>query len=260
MIIARFGPTWASAMALPNGMMLDDHGTDRPAISARVGGLDGEFDFMGDDANPIAPVRLKKTAIVTATTWAGVETALATLRASLVGSESYLWGECRDGSRRWAYAKCVSFSDADKVGQILHCPVEIEFLLPEGIWYSETQHTANNSEGAHSLSNAGNIPAPLFVWTSGGAALTSTTIANATNGSGWTINLASIGIYSIDVDPASYSAVTHGGATDYFDVLTPAQPGKLWLTLDPGANSLTSSSAGGTSTGWEFRWYDTWVM
>lgn len=260
MIIARFGSSWAGAYVLPRGMMIDDYGTDRAPLSARVGGLDGEFDFIGDDANPIAPVRVKKTAIITATTWAGVETALDALRVALVGGESYLWGECRDGSHRWAYAKCVSIGDADKVGQILDCPIEIEFLLPEGVWYSETQHVTNNAEGSYTINNAGNVPATLFVWTSGGAALSSTTIANATNGSGWTINLASIGVYSIDIDPAAYAAVTHGGSTDYFDLITPAQPGKLWLTLDPGDNSLTASSVGGTSTGWEFRWYDTWVM
>ncbi|NTU66126.1 MAG: hypothetical protein HGB05_22650, partial [Chloroflexi bacterium] len=257
MIIARYGSTWAGGYVLPNGMMIDDYGTDRASIASRVGGLDGVFDYLGDDANPIAPVRVRKTAIISATSWAGVETALDTLRAALTGEESCLWGECRDGTHRWAYAKCVLIGDADKTGQYLHCPIEIEFLLPEGLWYGETQHVENESEGAYTWNNAGNVPATLFVWTSCDAALSSTTIANATNGSGWTLDLSAIGNYSTDVDPAAYSVVAHGGSTDRFDQLTPAQPGRLWLTLDPGDNSLTSSSVGGTSTGWEFRWYDT---
>ena len=262
MIIARFGATWAGATALPTAMMEDDYGPDRPPLANPVGGLDGEFDHSGEDANPIAPVLVRKSFVVTATTWAGVETALDTLRAALLGGgESKLWGEMRDGTHRWAWAKCTEFGAPDRVGQMLHCPVEIAFELSEGLWYSETEHYLNlPGAGTTVINHAGNVPAILRATTGVTAAISSTTIANSTNGSGYTIDTSALGDAGFDIDPADYSCMQYLGATDYFDLLTPAQPGRLWLTLAPGNNSIVTSSVGGASSGWNSYWYDTWVM
>lgn len=260
MIIARFGDTWAGAYSLPNGGMADDYGTDRPPITSRVGGQNGEFDAIGTDANPIAPVRVKKTAIVTATSWAGVETALAAMRAALVGNESKLWGEVRDGSRRWAYAKCVAFSAADRFGQILHCPITLEFLLTEGVWYSETLHTTTKTTAAaHVLANAGNVPAAVKV-TVVPAVASMTAFAASATGQGWawagTLNTAK----SLIVDAAAYSATNDGA--DAYAALTITRPSALWLHLLPGNNTITitRTQGGGGTFAATFEWYDTWIM
>ena len=260
MIIARFGDTWAGAYVLPNSMMADDFSADRPAITSRVGGQDGEFDYIGTDANPIAPVRVRKSAIVSATTWAGVETALAAMRAALVGNESKLWGEVRDGSRRWAWAKCIGFKASDRFGQILHCPIDIEFLLTEGLWYSEAANTTTKTTAAaHVMANAGNVPAAVKV-TVVPAVAAMTAFAAAATGQGWswagTLNTAK----SLIVDSAAYSATNDGA--EAFSALTITRPSALWLHLLPGNNTITISKAqcGGGTFAATFEWYDTWIM
>ena len=262
MIIDRFGSTYAGAYALPAAMLEDDWQSARPTLADRVSGRYGAFDYFGDDANPIAALRVTRRSVITATTWAGVETALDALRAALnaATAENKLWGLCRDGSKRWAWAKVESVRAPDRVGQILHCPVDLAFGLREGLWYSETAHSeAKTATGAHVLANAGNVRTPVKV-TVVPAVATLTAFAVSATGQGWAWAGSLAAGQSLIVDAAAY-AVTRNGSDDYA-ALTLTEPSTFWLYLEPGNNTLTLTRTQGVSGTFTatFEWSDTWVM
>lgn len=263
MIVSRFGSTWAGAYMLPNAMMVDDFGTDRQALSARVGGLDGEFDYHGDDANPIGPVTVKKTAIITATSWAGVETALDALRAATITqAESKLWLLMRDGSHRWAWAKCIGLSDPDRTGQFLHCPIEITFYLSEGLWYSESENTATLANaGSVNVVNVGNVAAAVRVGvTVTTAALTAFAVSSAACGWSFAGSVAAAAGEKLIVDAAAYSALNNG--SDCYANLTITNEARLYLFAEPGTTlfTITKTQGGGGTISTTLKWYDTWVL
>jgi hypothetical protein len=61
MIIDRFGDTYATAYQLPRGNVVDDWAISRPPVIARVGGMNGAFDFYGSDNYPVQPMTIRKT-------------------------------------------------------------------------------------------------------------------------------------------------------------------------------------------------------
>jgi len=92
--------------------------------------------------------------------YTNLDAALETLKRSVLGvGESKLWLEMRDGSHRWAWAKCQKVRQIERVEDRLAVPVELEFYLREGVWYSETLHSGlvSGTSGNATLANAGNI-------------------------------------------------------------------------------------------------------
>jgi hypothetical protein len=67
-IIDRFGTTYATAYVFPRAQEVDTWRAERPAISARVSGLPGAFDYWGDNNFPWSPITLRKSFILTDTT------------------------------------------------------------------------------------------------------------------------------------------------------------------------------------------------
>lgn len=262
MKIAVFGTTYAGGYAFPTYRASDDMTTERPSIVTRVGGASGAYDFIGTTANPIAPVIVRKNFSIAASTYAGVETALETARSSLLAAaENKLWALMRDNTKRWTWAKVTAFSAPENVGTRLTIPVSVEFMCRDGVWYNETQHTQNIATATSTvIANAGNTKAALRVDTGGDASVSTLSTTNSTNGSGWSFDATSFGIFGVDVDPAAYSAMQYLGSTDYYQYLTPSVPGDLWLYLSPGNNTIVTANTGGTANGWNLYWYDTWVM
>lgn len=137
MRIVRFGAVYASAYVLPTASEVDAWSIERPAVYARVSGLPGAFDFYGDNKFPISAFTIRKSALVTAATYAAVETAISALKAATIAvDESKLWALMRDGTTtHWAWAKCISLRISDQKEQIYFIPVEIEFFCREGVWH-----------------------------------------------------------------------------------------------------------------------------
>lgn len=261
MIIAGFGSTWAGAYQFPSSDMADEWSQQRPVVSQRVNGLDGEFDHWGDEPFPLANATVTKRFALTGTAWADIETALTTLRAALQAStvENKLWALQRDGTYRWAWAKVDRVSAPDRVGQILHCPVEIVFSLREGLWYSESAHSdAFTTTGTHTLTNNGKVRAPVKV-TIAPAGANIVAFAVAATGQGWAWAGVLSSPHSLIVDAGGFSCLNNG--TDEFDLLTITDPFTFWLYADPGTTTITitrTQGGGGTFVA-TFEYWDTWA-
>ena len=194
--------------------------------------------------------------------WVTLGTALDALRAAtLARGESKLWALMRDGSHRWTWAKCVSLSAPERVGQIHHQPVRLRFYCRTGLWYSETLHSLV-TDGDDTLNNAGNAIAHFTatcVCTA--TAATSIEIQHVFNPieslrfqTEWTG--AGTAGKSLIIDSERYR-VTLDGAGVYGGLSTVYS--NEWLSLLPGDNQirvLTSSNL----TSVTYTWYDTWVM
>ncbi len=61
MIIDRFGSAYATAYQLPILQGQDDWATSRPPVLAKVGGMNGAFDFYGTSNYPLESVTVKKS-------------------------------------------------------------------------------------------------------------------------------------------------------------------------------------------------------
>ena len=270
MIIARFGDTWSTAHEFGTIEAEDNWSTRREPVQQQVGGASGVYDFFGSEDYPVQPLTVAKRYTITSSTYAGVETTdLETLRGDLYNGISKLWGEMRDGTRRWAWAKCVGLKTNEKSKTAkTAAEVELEFFIPEGVWYSETANTVNKTaDDAFNVTNAGNFPALVyaeltpssvkvtkFFW-----AVVSPLISTATT---FTWEDTGTGIPSGDtliIDSAAYSITMAG--LDSYRYVTLGTGQVAWLYLAPGTNNVTiivTQALGSWSL--DFQWYDTWVM
>lgn len=261
MIIQAFGATYATAYVFPNVAASDSLPIARPAQTARVSVRNGVFDYMGDKPYQHGAQTVTKSFTVVAATYAGVETTLEALRAATIAQdESKLWCVMRDGSRRWAWAKCVSFSAPDMRGAFLDAQVTLEFLCREGLWYNEAIHQqGKSSDGTVTLNNAGNVNTPVKISTGSGTG-TLAQFSASTAVSGWDFAGAVFAGNDLIVDAAAYTA-TNNGANCYSS-MTFDDSDTFWLAFAPGDNVLTISSlvGGGASFSALIEWYDCWVM
>jgi hypothetical protein len=292
MIIARFGATWDTAYNFGAAKGSDDWAAERPAVVQRVGGSSGAFDFYQDKNYPVAPLVVKKTwdlyptATITPVgggiygtgdlygigqvwgtgtsynqSYADLDGALDALHLSTISrGRSKLWGLLRDGSRRWAWAKCTGLRTAENYQQKFHLNVETSFMCPEGLWYGEEEQTqmfANQTlPRTFTLTNSGTIPAPLHVGANKliTGSLTSLSLTNNTNGMSWSISGISVAHGNgpnIIIDSGSYTC-------DQYDHLTLPAGQQVFMQLEPGDNSLTYTASSSASAA-EFRWFDTYL-
>lgn len=215
-------------------------------------------------------VRVAYTVRPKSVRWSQLDTSLDALRAATIAvGESKLWGLLRDGTQRWAHAKCVGLRCPEQVGQIAHQPVDLEFYLREGsIWYGASEQTGAGSGTTPqtvTCTNSGNVLTPVraYMSGSGSAGITSITINNTTNGSGWVWAGAGgfTGVWTLTVDAAAATALkTYPTSTSAYDDLTINNPFEFWLYLSPGSNSISVSYTGTGFTGVAFYWYNAWVM
>lgn len=208
--------------------------------------------------------------------YAGIEAALDALKLGTISKKSMkLWGQRRDDTHRWAYAKCVGLKPVEKYSNPrLVLPVEIEFHLREGLWYAETasQHIVTNEPSPHTftLTNNGDQPALVkatLANTTGpgiGGQIALPKLENLTNGYQWTFDRAGTS-YDVDkmktmiVDAAAYSVV-YDGAGNYASLTWPATQ-NVFMRLEPGANNMRftySIVESGTYT-LTLDWYDTYL-
>jgi hypothetical protein len=257
MLVTRFGDTYNTAYVLPLAMVEDDIARHRSPQVQPVANADGAFDFHGNAAWPIEPLLVRKTAIVTAATWAGVDTALDALHAATIAvGERRLWAELRDGSKRWAWAKCRSIHAPDRIGQPQHCPVDLEFDLREGLWYAETAglHQIVGA-GTFTLTNAGDVRVPVKVTVTANATPTTAYAISATGRSCSFAGRLAATARAI-VDAASYLATNDGA--DCYSSLTITNKSSFWFYLEPGSNSVTITFTGGNPSA-DIEWNDAYL-
>jgi len=247
MLTTRFGDTYSTAYVLPLAMVEDDIARVRSPQVQQVANADGAFDFNGASAWPIAAGTVKKRAIVTAATWQAVDVTLDALHAATIApGEQRLWAEMRDGSKRWAWAKCLSIHAPDKVGQPFHCPIELEFTLREGLWYAETAKTQTQAGAATiALVNSGDVRVPVSVSVTANATAT-TAYAVGAPGRGWSFAGTLAGTKTLIVDAAAY--ISTNNALNCFSSLSITDRAAFWFYLEPGSNSVTITFTGGNPT------------
>lgn len=292
MIIARFGDAWDTAYAFGSAKGSDDWAAERPAVVQRVGGSSGAFDFYQDSNYPVAPLVVKKTWDLYPTTvqtpvgggiygtgdlygvgqvwgtgtsynqsYADLDGALDALhQATISRGRSKVWGLLRDGSRRWAWAKCTGLRTAENYQQKFHLNVEASFMCPEGLWYGEEQQFqmfANQAlPHSQTVTNAGTQPAMLYI----GAGklitgtLTSINLVNDTNGMWLSIDDISEGVSN---SPNVIADAAAAYCSHYSNLTLPAGQ-QIFMQLEPGGNSLRFNASSSTVSV-EYRWYDTYL-
>lgn len=278
MRIARFGDTYAAGYTFSTTLMDDNWQSARPPIAQAVSGANGVFDYYGSNPYPIAPVLANKKFAITGTSHADLEDSLITLRAATIATDrSKLWWLDRDGSTKyWAWAKCTRLRAVDTYkerGQWVKL-VDIDFYMPEGVWYGETENSDSDTEpaafGSRTVTNSGNynalVKTTVTLGTTGGSGngVINTTVGNH----GWEYD--SVGTNPLIVDARTYT-VTEGGVDGYSEfglndgsapwaADAPTIDHVAWLWLQPGSNTLKTYTVSGTGATFKFEWWDTYVF
>lgn len=139
MIITRFGDTFDAAYVFPTLKASDDFNYARPVAVQPRSGRDGAFDTLGDDNAPMASCTITKTCVLSASTYAALETALDAIKAATVGQgRSKVWGVTRGGDRRWAWGKVVNADYPESRDHSnLTLPMSFTIWLPVVEWYAD---------------------------------------------------------------------------------------------------------------------------
>ena len=220
MLIARFGPTWAGAIVLPATEASDDWPNSTLPTVVQAGGAGGAFDFSGDKPYPLQPITVSKTLVATSSTWAAIEP-LVDIYKGLVGyGRDKLWGLCRDGSHRWAWAKCIEVNASEKPKQFHTYPVTMKFYLPEGVWYAEnpTSHIFYHTAPVTTL-NGNWFAYPVFTIAVTVGTMNAFTLSDV--GGRWSLTYTHniTAAHSVVVNSAALSCV-HTGVTNAYQYLT----------------------------------------
>jgi hypothetical protein len=269
MIIARFGAQYNTAYQFPILRSLDDWQTQRPAVIQQVGGMNGVFDFYGSGTYPLSAIVLRKSFALSArapfqqNAYADVELLLNTIRTNVLGAgEQKMWGVTRDNSVRWAWAKCTSLRAPESYNNKLSVPVDLEFMLREGVWYGAEQSGTSLTHLMSyplTLTNNGNLPADVVLHiTSATGTITSLTLANSTNGYTCTWTGSATFGQSLRIDTGAWS-VTKASAGAYSG-LTYGATQERWFRLQPGNNVVSLTVVGSTNWSGSLTWWDTYLL
>lgn len=193
-----------------------------------------------------------------------LDTVIDRLRlATIAVGKSKLWGEMRDGTSIWCWAKCITLNVSSGISDRLSTPVELEFFCQDGLWYGATAHefVADGTTNNYNATQSGNYPAAVTV----DAVNTSGSMSNVAMWTGalrlnW-IGTATVGQHlivtsrpnSVKVNGVGdFAGVTYyNGANDY----------DPWLTVNPtGTTYLQTGDGGVTFTSVTFTWYDTYLL
>lgn len=280
MIITDF-----STYTFPTLQAVDDWTLERPAVIQPVGGASGAFDFYDigtltevGSQYPVAPVIVTKSFVLKSSTYVGVQALLSTLRINTIAYTSpsniqpLLTATARNGSTRYfAKAKCISLHSAESwenAGQVI-LPVELQFILPEGIWYGASRNSENRSgTGDITVANAGNYPALLEVTISAGATNPTIKVNRTSIPTGtvcewtWTGTTAGTLTNTFIVSAEEYRCENNGADAYSGLALGSGQIAWLWLPSNPGAATyvvnVSGSVGGGLVT--TVSWNDTYIL
>lgn len=239
--------------------LVDSVASDGSLTATDAGDLPYIREYPGD---PFVSFDIYESYTPYSRTYAGVETAINALKqATIARGESKLWALMRDGSKRWAWAKCTRFKPPEKYTNKLAVPVSLSFNLPEGLWYAENNSTTTRTaNGTFAVTNNGDHPAMLRVALQNlGNPITRVVLSNAANGYSWTFGGTVAFTKSLIVDAGLYSC-TNDGVGARADLTLPATQ-IVWLQLEPGSNALTLTVTQAAPVSWSavLTWYDTYL-
>lgn len=249
MLIARFGPTWAGATVLSSVDASDDWLNSTTPVVAQAGGAGGAFDFAGDKPYPLQPITVSKTLTVASSDWATVESCVDVYKGLIGIGRDKLWGVCRDGSHRWAWAKCVEVNASEKPKQFHTYPIAMKFYLSEGMWYAEnlTSHIFYHTAPV-SLMNGNWFAYPTFTLGVTNGTINSFTLSDV--GGRWSMAYSNAvsAARQVVINCAAMS-VTHTGVANAYQYLTIPSNQFPWSWLVPGNSSVQLAiSYGGSLT------------
>lgn len=238
MLIARFGSTWAGATVLPTNEASDDWVNSTVPTVVQAGAAGGVFDFAGDKSYPLQPITVGKTLTVASSTWAGVEPYVDTYKGLVGYGRNKLWGLCRDGSHRWAWAKCVEVNASEKPKQYHTYPIAMKFYLPEGVWYAEnlTSHVFTHAAPVAVL-NGTWFAYPTFTIAVTVGTINAFTLSDV--GGRWSLTYTHdiTAAHSVAVNSAALSC-THTGVTNAYQYLTIPTGQFPWAWIIPVGMSI----------------------
>lgn len=259
MLITKFGSTYAGGFTFSQVQASNGFNLARPPVVAEIDGSAGAYDFIGADNFPLAAQPIQIAHDILSDTYAAVDDDLDALKAAtLCLGRDKLWGLVRDGSKRWTWAKCIGLNYSEKYReQTIALPVGLSFMLADGgVWYEETESDTSAPASPFTATNNGNSPAHVrFNFTAFSTAAYTIAASNGTNGTGWSWTGNMVATKHLIIDSAAMTAKNDGA--NAYSGLTPTDPTR-WLTLDPGANTITWSFTG-LATASHFYWYDTYL-
>lgn len=254
MQIARFGETWASSLSFFTANANDDWLVSAPPVLGQIGGASGAVDFFEDDPNPVQPTMVSKSFVIHSTTWAALEVYLDAYRQFPSYGRTKLWGECRDGSHRWAWAKCVEANVSDRAGNFLRFPVTMKFSLSEGVWYGESPLTYPMTVGNHTISNGTAVAYPVFTLTVNSGSLSSITLSDLASRWTWTYAHAITATKTLVVN-ASSLLCTHTGVVNAYQYLTIPVGQASWMWVATGGMGVSFSVVGSATISASLSYY-----
>lgn len=273
MIVARFGgQNFAAAYEFPLSLVTDDWQGTRPPVVQKVSATAGVFDPFGGTNFPVAPVLVKKSFALVASSSSAIDDARDTLKAATYvhTTNDRLWFLDRDGSTKyWCYGKCVRFKASEtykEKGRFLK-KVNLDFFCREGLWYGDTTQTYTDTGvsgiSSFSLTNSGNYPALVAcAITARGSGATDITVDNQSAVIG-TIGVQFIGTVAINTaygfSSTTYAAATAAGDAYANQTLTGNTSRVCWFWLEPGANTVVTESDS-TTYDTSIIWEHTYVM
>jgi hypothetical protein len=255
--LAKFGPAYATALALPTYNREHSVGTAqaRPAGIALAGG--GEFDPYGSDPWPATADLIATRGIVVTDTSGGLTAALAPWRA-LARTTSKLWALCDDGTVVWKQARLMGVKIARRYENRTHVEVVMDFWSGEPNWHGTAHADAptalTNQSTQLTVTNGGNTPASMTLTVANGAAAPAITylevkvLVAALVVCSWRYygSLAAGKVLSVDAGALS---ILNDGLADYANLsLNSEHKRNRWLELAAGANAVSIWRTGGNAT------------
>lgn len=249
------GAALTSFQQLPNGTFYDNYGSAKSPQGIRPLILQG---WLVEE------------------TEAALRTALDALRKKL-GVRGKLTVHFEDDRLRWQWARLVDVETPSRTAHLRSCPVELTFQTAAQHWYeivnspaewtvgdgtwvlgdgtaelgengTQVTLTATGATGtappaggttqAVAITHNGNIDATnlVFTITAGTTAISAVKIANGTTGENWYFSATVSAGNILQVDCGAMS-ITNNAVNAYAN-FTPSNRAR-WMTLDPGANTLT---------------------
>jgi len=222
-------------------------------------GAGGFWDSQGDKS-ALRPRSVRADFLMTATSWANLDSAVDAARAALMGGRGLLKmavGDSLATADRRALARCVKFETPYGYEDYLQVQASVEFEILQATWDAESASAANVGGTSFTVTNGGNAPVSrTLVITLNGPLSTAWTLTNTTTGEALTYDASVDTLGGGDSVVIDCGALTvRDGSTDVWSNLTLGNTQTGFMSLAAGVNSFTASSGITVNFAWRDAWY-----
>jgi hypothetical protein len=255
-------PIQFGTVTLPNRAISGDVGTGRTLEATAMLPGGAAFDARGaGTANTEYPYTVTWECTAENPTTATLVATVAQLRGMRGQRQALYLVASGGGGTVWSWARLLRVGQQRGPDGLYHQPLSLEFQVWSA-WYGTLHDTAGvlpASAAAVAVSNGGNQAATDVVVTVGavGAALTSVKVGYGD--CEWQYG-GTVGAGSALVVDCGARTVLNGGVADYAAfALTASHKSDHWLSIPPGAGTITVTYAGGgTASTFKATFYDAW--